>query len=307
MSDNESDEKWGTTKCKKFSGVYTEYSEWKEKFEALAEIKGYARFYEKDISTVTKDEAEKGVKEDDGSTVTKKEKNEQKFKQKAWAFLIMHLTGTAFSIVNEKKPDTYEGMMALDDKYDVSLQGVTESLKEVTTQWQDNKLTVEVDPDEYFTEITKINKKFKAIKPEYEKDEDMIVAHVTTNLPEEYKAFKLQISVRENLTLKDLKKFMRFHWYSELGGREILMGESESNEKVELALNTEQKTKRFNGTCNICGKKGHMAKDCWHNKNNGNEKTDGIGKSRWTRSKGKCNHCGKVGHKEANCWEKFPE
>ena len=77
----------------------------------------------------------------------------------------MHLTGTAFSIVSEHKPDTYEGMMALDDKYDVSLQGVTESLKEVTTQWQDNKLTAEVDPDEYFTEITKINKNSKQLNP----------------------------------------------------------------------------------------------------------------------------------------------
>ena len=61
----------------------------------------------------------------------------------------MHLTGTEFSIVNKKKPDTYEGMMALSDKYDVSLQDVTISLKEVTTQWQDNKLTVDVDLDEY--------------------------------------------------------------------------------------------------------------------------------------------------------------
>ena len=43
MSDNKSDEKWGTTKCKKFSGVYTEYSEWKEKFEALAEIRGFSK------------------------------------------------------------------------------------------------------------------------------------------------------------------------------------------------------------------------------------------------------------------------
>ena len=100
---------------------------------------------------------------------------------------------------------------------------------------------------------------------------------------------------------------MRFHWYSKLGGREVLLGESESKEKGELALNTEQKTRKFNGSCNICGKKGHMAKDCWHNKNNGNEKTDGGGKSKWSRFKGKCNHCGKVGHKEANCWEKFPD
>ena len=133
MSDDKKDKKWGTTRCKKFSGVYGEYAEWKDKFEALAEIKGYAKYYESDVGTVTKEEVESG-KRLDGTDVSKKEKLEQKNKQKAWAFLIMHLTGTAFLIVNEQKPDTYEGMKALGDKYDVSLQGVTESLKEVTTQ-----------------------------------------------------------------------------------------------------------------------------------------------------------------------------
>ena len=127
-------------------------------------------------------------------------------------------------------------MKALGDKYNISLQGVTESLKEVTTQWQENQLTVEQDPDEYFTEITKTNKKFKAIKPEYEKDDDMIVAHVLTNLPEEYKSFRLQMSVQQNLQLKDLKKFMRFHWFSELGGREILLGKTAKKEKKRVDI-----------------------------------------------------------------------
>ena len=151
---------------------------------------------------MTKEEVESG-KRSDGTDVSKKEKLEQKNKQKAWAFLIMHLTGTAFSIVNEHKPDTYKGMKALGDKYNVSLQGVTESLKEVTTQWQGNVLAVQMDLDKYFTRITKINVKFKMIKPKYKKDDDMIVAHVMTNLAEEYKLFRLQMLVQENLTLKD--------------------------------------------------------------------------------------------------------
>ena len=95
---------------------------------------------------------------------------------------------------------------------------------------------------------------------------------------------------------------MRSHWYSKLGGREVLMGESESKEKEELALNAEQKTRKFNGKCN--NKPGHMAKDCWHNKNSRNNKNNGGGKPR-NRFKGKYNYCGKVGHKEAYCWEKF--
>ena len=136
--DENSDEKWGSSKCKKFSGTYAEYTEWRTKFMALAEIKGYAKYYENDITTVKKEEIESGVLVGTTTNVTKKEKNEYASKMKAWAFLIMHLTGTAFSIVNQEKSDTYEGMNALDDKYDVSQQGVTESLKEVTAQWMEN-------------------------------------------------------------------------------------------------------------------------------------------------------------------------
>ena len=196
-------------------------------------------------------------------------------------------------------------MKALDNKYDVSQQGITESLKEVTAQWQESILTVGVDPDDYFTMVSKLNEKFKAIKDEYEKDDDMIVAHVLTNLPEEYKEFCLQMSVRENLKLKDLKKYMRFHWFNELGGREMLLegNTGTKKNKSELALNAEEEDKKFNGKCNFCGKKGHKEKDCWK-KNGGGPRGNGFNSRKF---KGKCNHCGKVGHKEADCWEKFPD
>ena len=82
MSDDKSSNKWGTTKCKKFSGMYKEYSEWKEKFEALEEIKGFSKYYKSDVKTVSKEESESGTKSD-GSNVSKKEKLEQKSKQKA--------------------------------------------------------------------------------------------------------------------------------------------------------------------------------------------------------------------------------
>ena len=50
-----------------------------------------------------------------------------------------------------------------------------------------------------------------------------------------------------------------------------------------------------------------MAKDCWYNKNSGNDECNGGRKPRWNKFKGKCNHCGKVGHKKADCREKFPD
>ena len=71
-----------------------------------------------------------------------------------------------------------------------------------------------MDPDNYFTKVHNLNKKFGAIKREYKKDKDLLIAHMLANLPEEYKEFRLQMSVRENLTLKDLKKYIRFHWFT---------------------------------------------------------------------------------------------
>ena len=239
--EDEKNNTWGNTKCKKFSGTYTEYTEWKTKFVALAEIKGFAKYYETDIIVVTREENDTGLKENGTTKVTDKEKKNYMSKVKAWAFLIMHLTGTAFKLVNQYKSDTYVGMQALDDKYEVSQQGITESLKEVTTQWQENVLTVSMDPDEYFTKIHNLNEKFKAIKEEYKKDDNLLVAHMLANLPKEYKEFCLQMSVRENLTLKDLKKYIRFHWFNKLGGREVLHDEENTKQKpkTELALNME--------------------------------------------------------------------
>ncbi|KAK1249592.1 hypothetical protein MKX08_009595 [Trichoderma sp. CBMAI-0020] len=42
--------------------------------------------------------------------------------------------------------------------------------------------------------------------------------------------------------------------------------------------------RRFNGTCNACGKKGHKEADC--------------------RSKMTCGFCGKKGHNETHCYTK---
>ena len=308
-SEDNTNNTWGTTKCKKFSGTYTEYDEWKTKFVALAEIKGYAKYYERNIVIVKREEIDSGLKEGTSTALTDNEKNEYAMKVKAWAFLIMHLTGTPFSIVNEHKSDTYKGMKTLNKKYEVSQQDVTESLKEVTTQWQQNVLTCSMDPDDYFTRITTLNEKFKTIKREYKKDDDLLVAHILANLPDEYREFRLQMAVHENLTLKNLKKYMRSYWFNELGGREILREDTEENEKKpksELALNTEESTgTRFNGKCNYCGKRGHKEKDCFKKKkDNGNL----YGESgRFAKFNGKCNYCGKKGHKEANCWEKYPD
>ena len=70
--------------------------------------------------------------------------------------------------------------------------------------------------------MTELNEKIGSIKKEYVKDDDLLVAHMLTNLPKEYNEFRLQMSVKKSLSLNELKKHMRFYWFNKLGGREIL-------------------------------------------------------------------------------------
>eukprot|EP00971_Amphidinium_carterae_P190885 3787957-Amphidinium_carterae.1 len=74
--------------------------------------------------------------------------------------------------------------------------------------------------------------------------------------------------------------------------------------------------------CEICGRLGHVGKDCWHKEeknHKGKDKGKGKGKHDKGTSKGKkgdgkdkknphanltCRHCGKVGHIEKDCWAK---
>ena len=88
--EEQSSDRWGTTKCRKFSGKYIEYTEWKTKFLALAEIKGFLKYYKTDVPTVTREEIKDGVRAGTTNNVTRKEKKEFQNKVKAWAFLNGH-------------------------------------------------------------------------------------------------------------------------------------------------------------------------------------------------------------------------
>eukprot|EP00971_Amphidinium_carterae_P350904 6491802-Amphidinium_carterae.1 len=74
--------------------------------------------------------------------------------------------------------------------------------------------------------------------------------------------------------------------------------------------------------CEVCGRLGHVGKDCWHKEDKhqkGKDKGKGKGKHEKGNGKGKkgeskdkknphsnltCRHCGKVGHIERDCWTK---
>ena len=55
------------------------------------------------------------------------------------------------------------------------------------------------------------------------------------------------------------------------------------------------------GKCNVCGKPGHWARDCWHK---GKEGPKDSNKNTANKEKGKCNICGKPGHWAKDCWHK---
>ena len=74
--EEDTNDTWGSTRCKKFSGVYTEYNEWKTKFVALAEIKGYAKYYETDIGVITREENDTGLKSGTTTAVMDEEKKD---------------------------------------------------------------------------------------------------------------------------------------------------------------------------------------------------------------------------------------
>ena len=73
-TEEQSSNRWGTTKCRKFLGKYIEYTEWKTKFLALAEIKGFLKYYKTDVLTVTREEIEDGVHAGTTNNVTIKTK-----------------------------------------------------------------------------------------------------------------------------------------------------------------------------------------------------------------------------------------
>ena len=102
-----------------------------------------------------------------------------------------------------------------------------------------------------------------------------------------------------------MKKEISWFWKTDTNG--INTREKEEPEDKVLALNPGEKKWRnnkgnfFKGECNTCGKYGHIALDCWGNKN---ENINDNKTARNTRFNRECNNCGKIGHRSADCWAK---
>ena len=250
------EERSGSVRYVKFTGKGSEFNEWKVKTLALARRKGFAEYLKEDRES-SKDslEAKKFIK---GNA-------------DAWDQLVLSLTGTAFDLIQEADENAHKAWKLLLRKYEVSDEK-QESLTDVTDEWNKSKLeSVKMDPDDWFSTLFRINKKFGRIKKEYEKDEDTMKAHVLVNLPEEYKAVRTNLSMNCDYSYADYKKHIRHYWYTELGGKDLMdkglcvvvgTKEDPSNGGTTTAFYTQGGNGQFKFRCRKCGKVGHKAKDC---------------------------------------------
>ena len=251
MSD---EEKSSSVRFVKFTGKGKDFHEWKVKTLALARRKGFDMYLKKDLE-VTDD--------------SKNAKDYIKGNADAWDQLVLSLTGTPFDLIMEADEKAHKAWEILINKYEVS-DAKQESLTDVTKEWNSAKLEgVQVDPDDWFSTLYRINKKFGKIKPEYEKDDDAMKAHVVVNLPDEYKAVRTNLSMNSEYTYSDYKKHIRHFWYTELGGKELLekgtctvaKPKSDSTNGQTTAFYTNNDG-GFRFRCRRCGKYGHKARDC---------------------------------------------
>ena len=136
--------------------------------------------------------------------------------------MVLGLTGTAFSVIQEADGNAHEAWKLLLDKYDV-LSQKQNSLTDVTEEWNNSRLSsVKVDPDDWFTYLYRVNAKFKKIKTKYGKDDDQIKPRVLVNLTEEYEAIQTNLRMNPTYSYADYKTHIHMHWLVKLGGKEIL-------------------------------------------------------------------------------------
>eukprot|EP00977_Amphora_coffeiformis_P005922 scaffold1253_cov146-Amphora_coffeaeformis.AAC.5 len=109
-------------------------------------------------------------------------------------------------------------------------------------------------------------------------DEADLMAVVFTVAPERYQSVlsAVQLEKKDALTLEDLEEAMDQVWRQKSatknGGRK-----DEEDKEMSLAGTDGGKggygnKKKFSGNCNMCGKKGHRAIDCWNNPKNASKR-----------------------------------
>jgi hypothetical protein len=167
-------------------------------------------------------------------------------------------------------------------------------LDHLTHQFEEASLDIKTNPSVFFTNLTKINKKFAKFKEsggkDYARDDKEMCIKICKCVAPEYKevitAFKTN-NVRvftPKRKLDALKEALKEHWkenYSHL---------YQGTEKSNMILNT-----NTGKVCTFCSKKGHLESQCWKK----------HGKPSKTKSDGrKCWICESTDHVKKDCPKK---
>ena len=284
-----------------FSGKKEDYSVWRKRFMAYANIKKFGAALVSGFNLPTDPEKLTGTDE---------HKNQMKknvvMNNLAVACLTMALqTEDDLDYLNNLATKAYEDGIA---------HGVVTLLRdahrpsdrltavEAETEMRKVQLNDTDDPDEYFKKVSVVRSKYKNSKTF---DESTLIANVMAGVSECYQDTIAQELVRrrDKVTLDNLKDALKIKWRITTRGTDKTNNDTKG-EETTLSLNDEMK-------CERCGKKGHDTAHCWEtltgkqltgkkSKNNQKKRSGGGGK----KFGGKCSLCQKVGHKEKDCWLK---
>ena len=278
-----------------FTGKLEDWDTFKAKFIPRAAAKGYMKAL---LSN-------NGVPEESKTTLTADEKENQTMNFKAYSALTMACKGAAFGVVVGAKTSelpTGDASLAwkkLNDKYQPKTKmSATQLLK----RFQECSLKdTSTDPDEWIQELNLIRSLLEATKSGEKISDDRLLIHIMANMPDGYSEVITTVEGRLDdttnpLTLEQLEQQLRSFY------KRKFSSEAKTDEVALFAGG-------FKGTCRICGKIGHKARDCPdRNKNNngkGNEKGGTEPGSGWSKKKfnGRCFKCGERGHRKSDCPE----
>ena len=268
-----------------FDGETKNYAKWKVKLSAAAKMNGYWDILSGDTTPPADSET---INESDAAG--KLQAKNRKTHDKAYTSLVMaQQSDAALNVVtlavsrNHPDGDAKIAWDNLDKKY---LPKDDASLMVMRNEFLAMKLdNVNTNPTEWIAEVEKQSIIMK--KAGMTVSETELKLLVLTGMPKEYEA-TVDVLTTGSKTMTEITTALELKF-----NRIKVKGPKRGN---DTALNASES--RYNGKCNLCGKRGHKEANCWHKKS-GNRNQGGP-----KRFPGKYHLRCIPGHKEVECRKK---
>jgi len=256
-------------KLEVFSGKQAEWSDWRERFEAVMAINKML-----DVLVLDNSPPEDPAK--------RKEWDEMS--AGAYSRLVLFTTSTPLGLV-KKYRSTRDGAgawRAMVDKYELKGEVRISFLHD---QLFNSVMSPSADPEVFFLQVEELQQRLGELQ--------VIIVDATlksitiSKLPPIYEPLRAVIDTIENLSYEKLKDHVRGFYDRNIAGKE------EKSEGENHALNTNS-TGGFRGRCYKCGIVGHTENVCRRPRRAGSDPR-------------KCHGCGKSGHLVRNCPEQNGE